>query len=312
MVTKLVIAGHGTNTDGSFDPGAKGIITKGENKYYRENFFPAVRKYLPDNSGVVLFDSYNVYSKGNLVALANSYGKGTEVYEMHYDASGEPSASGGHVIVHKAYEPDKQDLKLRDWIKKHIGVRYNHKGHVGISGRDDLLNCNLAKAGGINYRLVELGFGTNPNDAKTMLDKVDALAKDFVIALVGKVKESKPAPSKPVPSTPVPSKPAPSKPTTPTTSGTYTVKRGDTLWGIANSKGTTVSQLKKNNPTLKSNLIIPGQVLKLSEPVRHYTVKKGDTLSEIGSKLGVSWTSIANKNNIKSPYVIKPGQILKY
>ncbi|HJF30538.1 MAG TPA: hypothetical protein K8V56_02010, partial [Sporosarcina psychrophila] len=60
MSTILVIAGHGKNRDGSFDPGATGFITKGEHKYYVENFFPAVRKYLPTGHKVVLFSDYNV------------------------------------------------------------------------------------------------------------------------------------------------------------------------------------------------------------------------------------------------------------
>lgn len=183
----LVIAGHGKNRDGSFDPGATGFISKGEHKYYVENFFPAVRKYLPSNSNVVLFDEYNVYSYGNLASLAKSYGKDTVVIECHYDATGSPEASGGHVIVHKDYDPDKLDLAIRDVIKKHIGIRHNHRNHAGISGRDNLANCNIARSNGINYRLIELGFGTNKNDADTMVKNVDAIAKDFVLALTGKV-----------------------------------------------------------------------------------------------------------------------------
>ena len=67
-----------------------------------------------------------------LSGTSNKYGK--HVIEMHYDAAGSESANGGHVIVHSNYEPDQLDLKLRDVIKKHIGVRYTHKGHSGVSG----------------------------------------------------------------------------------------------------------------------------------------------------------------------------------
>ena len=184
MGTILVIAGHGKNRNGSFDPGATGLIAKGENRYYREDFFPAVRKYLPVGHNVVLFKDYNVYDHQNLATLAKSYGNDTVVVEMHYDALGNtPNASGGHVIVHRDYAPDKLDLELRDWIKKHIGVRYQHHGHDGVSGRNDLQNCNIARNRGINYRLIELGFGTNKQDADTMVNKVDALAKDFVRVL---------------------------------------------------------------------------------------------------------------------------------
>lgn len=184
MTKILVIAGHGENKDGSFDPGATGIITKGEHLYYEQNFFPAIKKFLPANSNVVLFSEHNVYDYKDLVNLARKYGNDTIVVEMHYDA-GVAAASGGHVIIHKNYAPDAFDLKIRNVIKKHIGVRYNHKGEQGISGRDNLYNCNVAANNGINYRLVELGFGTNANDATKMVKGIEAIAKDFVEALVG-------------------------------------------------------------------------------------------------------------------------------
>lgn len=281
----LVIAGHGKNKNGSLDPGATGKIAKGEHKYYVENFFPAVRKYLPEGHNVVLFSSYNVYDHGNLVSLAKSYGSDTAVIEMHFDAEGSGNARGGHVIVHSDYTPDVMDLNLRDVIKKHIGVRYTHKGHAGISGRSNLRNCTLARNNGVNYRLVELGFGTNATDANIMLKNVDAIAKDFVLALCGKVKSQ-------------------------TMTNAYTVKSGDTLWGIANKYGTTVAVLQKLNPGLKS-LIHPGDKVKVPA-AKEYTVKSGDTLSGIGAKLGVKWQTLASTNNIKSPYVIQPGQKIKY
>jgi|GEM_PF-3383501 len=186
MTKILLIAGHGENRNGSFDPGALGYISKGEHKYYEEDFFKAVEKFLPANSNVVLFSKYNVYDYKDLVVLAKSYGEDTNVVEMHYDASNDGTASGGHVIIHAYYAPDKFDLAIRDVVKKHIGVRYTHKGNSGISGRDNLGNCNRAKTGGINYRLVELGFGTNKKDSDAMVKNIDDIAKDFVIALVGK------------------------------------------------------------------------------------------------------------------------------
>lgn len=207
--TILVIAGHGEKKNGGFDPGATGYIAKGEHKYYEEDFFPAMRKYLPKDSNVVLFSAHNVFSYKDLASLAKKHGNDTIVVEMHYDAAS-AAATGGHVIVHANYAPDSLDLKIRDVIKKHIGVRYNHKGHVGISGRSNLQNCNIAAQNGINYRLVELGFCTNKTDVDKMVKNVEAIAKDFVEALVG-VSNDKPVEVKPIPK-PVVSKPA-TKPT---------------------------------------------------------------------------------------------------
>lgn len=47
-------------------------------------------------------------------------------------------------------------------------------------------------------------------------------------------------------------------------SGTYTVKKGDTLWGIANRYGTTYQKLAQINNIPNPNLIYVGQVIKLS------------------------------------------------
>lgn len=186
--TYLIIAGHGENADSTFDPGATGFITKGEHRYFEEDFYTALNKFLPEDHNVVLFSDYNVYDYGDLVSLANSYGSDTVVLEMHYDAAS-PAATGGHVIVHADYEPDSLDLEIRDIIEEHIGVRYNHKGHVGISGRDNLYNCNVAADGNINYRLIELGFGTSETDANVMLNNVDAIAKDFVQTITGNARD---------------------------------------------------------------------------------------------------------------------------
>jgi LysM repeat protein len=43
----------------------------------------------------------------------------------------------------------------------------------------------------------------------------------------------------------------------------YTVKRGDSLWKIANTLGISVSNLKAVN-SLQGDVIQPGQILKLS------------------------------------------------
>lgn len=194
MVKHIMIAGHGPMANGGFDPGATGHIKMGEYRYFRDVFFKEMKKYTEGRSDVIYYTNKNVYSYRNLKAIVDYYGGRNNViiHEMHFDALGNSSASGGHVIIHGHLVPDKIDLGIRDVIKKHIGVRYSHKGHSGISGRYDLYNVNVARNLGINYRLVELGFGTNKKDADMMLGYANEIAKDYVEMMLGiKVKQQK-------------------------------------------------------------------------------------------------------------------------
>ncbi|WP_396427397.1 LysM peptidoglycan-binding domain-containing protein [Limosilactobacillus fermentum] len=104
------------------------------------------------------------------------------------------------------------------------------------------------------------------------------------------------------------------KATTTTTTGSYTVRYGDTLSAIASRYGTSTSTLASINGISNPNWIYPGQVLKLSggSSTRAYTVRSGDTLAGIASRLGTSWTSLKAKNGIANANLIYPGQTLYY
>ena len=109
-----------------------------------------------------------------------------------------------------------------------------------------------------------------------------------------------------------------------TPTGTYTVKSGDTLSGIATRHGVTVNQLKQWNG-LTSNNIKVGQKLKLnsssatasssttsaSGEYTTYTVKSGDSLYSISKNYsGVSAQDIMNFNGMSNSN-IKPGMKIK-
>ncbi|MFK3936709.1 N-acetylmuramoyl-L-alanine amidase [Alkalihalobacillus sp. NPDC078783] len=185
MTKHLLIAGHGTRKNGTFDPGATGFISKGEHRYMKEDLFPAMKKYLPKGHNVVFHDAYNVVDRGNIVALAAQH-NASQVTEFHYDAAS-AAASKGHVIIQVDQNPNNMDLRLRDAIDKMVGVRYNHRSHVGISGRGNLGNANRSVKASYQYRLLELGFGTNKTDADIMVNKVDEYAQALVEAICGSV-----------------------------------------------------------------------------------------------------------------------------
>lgn len=103
--------------------------------------------------------------------------------------------------------------------------------------------------------------------------------------------------------------------------GTYTVKSGDTLSGIATRHGVSVAQLKQWN-NLSSNNIKAGQKLKVSAggtapaaqnngEYTEYTVKSGDSFYSIAQNYpGISAQNIMDFNGLSSSK-LKPGMKIK-
>ena len=98
----------------------------------------------------------------------------------------------------------------------------------------------------------------------------------------------------------------------------YIVKKGDSLYSIANKYNTTVDELKRIN-NLTSNILSIGQVLKLQsdkannvekeENTISYTVKKGDSLYSIARKYDTTIDRIKDLNNLTTN-LLSIGQVL--
>ena len=107
-------------------------------------------------------------------------------------------------------------------------------------------------------------------------------------------------------------------------SSKYTVKKGDTLGGIAHRHRISVSKIKQAN-SLSNNNVRVGQILRIpgihEEPVKKlsgskYNVVRGDTLSQIAAKYAVSVSDLRKANSLKSNFLyagmklIIPGNVV--
>ena len=95
----------------------------------------------------------------------------------------------------------------------------------------------------------------------------------------------------------------------------YTVKKGDSLWKIANKYNTTVEKLKSVN-NLKTDTLSVGQKLVIPsisvspEVSDTYIVQKGDSLWSIANKFNMTVSELKNLNNLTNN-LLSIGQVLK-
>ena len=133
---------------------------------------------------------------------------------------------------------------------------------------------------------VEYGFIDSPKDD---VEQIEKNYKNYVEAVIRALADYKGF-----------------KYTPPLGSDYYTVKKGDSLWSIANKYGVTVKELKEINK-LTSNTLKVGQTLKLTkndemipEDYLIYKVKSGDSLWKIADKYVTSVNKLMTINNLTS------------
>ncbi|WP_444543224.1 LysM peptidoglycan-binding domain-containing protein [Microbacterium album] len=168
------------------------------------------------------------------------------------------------------------------------------------------------------------------------------------LRLTGAAPAATPRPATPAPSAAAPAAPA-AKPAANDGGATYTVKAGDTVWGIAQRNGTTVAAIISANGLGASATIFPGQKLKLSgssaapaapapaapapapaapapaapapaapapapapaAATGTYQVVAGDTLWGIANRNGTTVAALLQANGLSEGAIIYPGQKLK-
>lgn len=116
---------------------------------------------------------------------------------------------------------------------------------------------------------------------------------------------------------------APAAKPQPMTAATYTVKAGDSWWGIAAAQlgnGNRYNELAAHNGKKPTDTIYAGQVIKLPgktaapKPAKTYTVKPGDSWWSIAQKElgdGSRYNELAAYNGKTAASVIHPGDVIK-
>ncbi|MCD5001336.1 LysM peptidoglycan-binding domain-containing protein [Enterococcus saccharolyticus] len=182
---------------------------------------------------------------------------------------------------------------------------------------------------GDTLSIIASQYGVSVSQLKTW----NNLSSDLIyVGQTLKVSQNGSGTSKPKPNTPNNNQDKPTTPNKPnTSSGSYTVKSGDSIWLIANNHGISMDQLRSWN-NLSGDMIYVGQTLKVSQSgstnkpstpnnnqnkptpnkptTSTYTIKSGDTLSIIASKYGVSVNQLKTWNNLSSDLIFV-GQTLK-
>jgi LysM repeat protein len=122
--------------------------------------------------------------------------------------------------------------------------------------------------------------------------------------------------------------PAITQPVAPVLRPTYTVRTGDTLYGVAVSYGVTSESIALLNGITNLNNVRVGQVLVLPTSAdaqidygtggggsvgwrTTHVVRYGDYMERIAAYYGVSVQAIALANGLQNPNVLTPGQVLR-
>jgi membrane-bound lytic murein transglycosylase D len=92
----------------------------------------------------------------------------------------------------------------------------------------------------------------------------------------------------------------------------WVIRRGDTLYDISRSCGTSVKKLCAINGIKSSHTLQPGKRLKLpahtAQKTHKYAIKKGDTLGKIAKKFKVKLSDLIAWNHLGRRHILQIGQ----
>lgn len=87
----------------------------------------------------------------------------------------------------------------------------------------------------------------------------------------------------------------------------YVIQRGDTLWNIARTYNTTVSEIQQANEIPNPDRLVVGQTIVIPIVGSYYWVRPGDSLWLIGRRFGVNFVELARVNQIPVEGILQVG-----
>lgn len=91
----------------------------------------------------------------------------------------------------------------------------------------------------------------------------------------------------------------------------YRVRAGDTLWGIAERTGISLTRLAAANQLDPKDILVEGKTLTIpGVEFRYHRIASGETLSHIAGQYGITLGELLKANNLSNPDLIKIGATL--
>lgn len=284
---KVVIdAGHGGN-----DPGAiSGNLKEKDLNLEAAQYMYKRLQELGIPSTIVRDTDETLERKERINRIMNAYGNSPDIIMIsnHINAGG---GEGAEIVYALRSNPTLAEMALDNIGEAGQIERKVYQRRLPENPNQDYYFI-IRDTGNLESLLVEYGFIDNAQDAYKLQNNLTDYVEGVVKAIADYIGVSY------------------TPPTTDIVEGYYTVKRGDTLYSIANQFNTTVQTIKNLNNLTSNNLQI-GQVLLVTEKVypdvSTYIVEKGDTLYSIATKFSTTVQAIKTLNNLTTNTLL-PGQ----
>ena len=284
---KVVIdAGHGGN-----DPGAiSGNLKEKDLNLEAAQYMYKRLQELGIPSTIVRNTDETLERKERINRIMNAYGNSPDIIMIsnHINAGG---GEGAEIVYALRSNPTLAEMALDNIGEAGQIERKVYQRRLPENPNQDYYFI-IRDTGNLESLLVEYGFIDNDKDAYKLQNNLTDYVEGVVKAIADYIGVSY------------------TPPTTDIVEGYYTVKRGDTLYSIANQFNTTVQTIKNLNNLTSNNLQI-GQVLLVTEKVypdvSTYIVEKGDTLYSIATKFSTTVQAIKTLNNLTTNALL-PGQ----